>query len=451
MPEPLPTGDPDRISKEEIVALTDKILQSKAFANSAALRRILEYIVRKGLVSPAEPIKEYSIATEVLGRSEDFDPKTDNIVRVQMHRLREKLEEYYQNEGNEERVRISVPRGHYTPEYARNSEPRTDLTDSETRPAPRARGSRLDLRWIAILALVFSNVVVVFSFIRHDTLRRQAILALSLRSLWQPFFSHVDPPLVVFANPAFLVGKHGNLYRYSSPDVISMAMGTRVSTLDDQYGLPAVSREAGPLYYFDSYTGTGELVAAADVARFLTAQRERFVIERSRLVSDAQIARNNVIFLGGNKEDRLLRRFPVEEELVFEPPPPGEYAVGSYIKDLNPPNGSPPTYHLQLAPRTGAIQRDYALISLVPNVSPGRFVLDLAGLTTLGTQAAAEFVTSEPDMAEFAHMLGSSGNLKLSSPFFQALLVVTVRDGVPLDAHCVLVRELKESIGNPTN
>src|SRR5271163_305655 len=51
------------------------------------------------LTAPGIPIKEYQIATEVLGRSTDFDPQLDSMVRVQAGRLRVKLTEYYGTDG----------------------------------------------------------------------------------------------------------------------------------------------------------------------------------------------------------------------------------------------------------------------------------------------------------------------------------------------------------------
>lgn len=446
MPEILATRRQPDISDEEILASLQRILQSEVFSHSASLRHALEFAVRHSLASPGEPIKEYSVATEVFGRTNDFDPKADNIVRVQMHRLREKLDNFYLKEGQGNQIRIIIPRGQYSPEYARSSPdtqpPTTDIPQAPEVPS-KLKNGRVNALWIAIVASVISIVLLTVGLLWNRGVKQPVTLAQPFRSLWQPFFSPGSQPLIVFANPAFLVDKRGDMYRYSSPDVLSMAMGTRVPTLNNQNSFPAGRAEGGPFYYFDSYTGSGELMAASYIDRFLTLHGESFVIERSRLVSDAEIIRNNVIFLGGNKEDRLLRKLPFQQELIFEPPSPNEYPVGSYIEDINPPAGHPATYHLQLDPATGAIQVEYGLISLLPNVSMHHYVLDLGGLTTLGTQAAAMFVTSRREMALLEEMRASSGDAKAYSPFFQALLEIRVRDGVPLDAKCVLVRGLK--------
>lgn len=436
-----------RPSNQDILASLQRILESRTFSHSTTLRKALEFVVRTSIDAPHEPIKEYSVATEALGRGSGFDPKVDNVVRVQMHRLREKLEDFYREEGHGEQFRIIIPRGQYSPEYVKSSsnEPPSaeGLPKSANPPGKPLKSRRVIMLWAAIVVLVVSNAFFAGTLLTSKTVERATTLAPSLKSFWRPFLSSNDEPLIVFANPALLVDKQGNMYRYNSPDILSMAMGTRVSGLTAGNALLGTSHEDGPFYYFDSFTGTGELVAATDITHFLTLHGQHYVIERSLLASDEEIMRKNVIFLGGNKEDRLLGKLPLQQELLFEPPPPNKYAMGSYIRDLDPPPGHPSTYHLQLDPKTGAIVVGYALISLLPNFSANRYVLDVGGLTTLGTQAAAKFATSKYYMTGLEQMLGPSAFRTGRTPYFQALLQISVRDGVPLKGKCILIHKLK--------
>ena len=262
------------------------------------------------------------------------------------------------------------------------------------------------------------------------------------KPLWDPFVASNGSPLIVYANPAFLVSTRGNFYFYDPPTILSMPMGSRVSSLGNQDTHPGRSEESGPFYYFDSYTGSGELVAAARISEFLTSYGGHFLIKRSRIVSYEDVKNQNVIFLGGTGQDQILRNLPFSQELVFVSAPPDQVPMGSYIKDLNPAPGHPDAYRLQTDPSTGAIQVEYGLINLLPGVSPGREALVLAGITTLGTQAAADFVTSERSMALLEGMRAALPSAKAHSPYLQAVLEVEVRDGVPLDVKCVLVRDL---------
>jgi hypothetical protein len=248
--------------------------------------------------------------------------------------------------------------------------------------------------------------------------------------------------LIVYANAAFLVSTRGNFYLYDPPTLLSMPMGSRVATLANQDVHAAKEDEAGPFYYFDSYTGSGELVAAARIGEFLARYGEPFLIKRSRIASYEDIRNQNVIFLGGTGQNLILRNLPLQQELVFVSAPPDQVPMGSYIQDLNPPPGHPAAYRLQMDPSTGAIQVEYGLINLLPGVSAGHNVLILAGITTLGTQAAEDFVTSERYMAILERMRAALLPSKSRPAFFQALLEVEVRDGVPLDVKCLLVRDL---------
>jgi predicted ATPase len=59
------------------------------------------------------PLNEYTLGVDVFDRGESFDPSVDNIVRVQVRRLRSKLGKYYAFEGQADSLIIDVPRGRY--------------------------------------------------------------------------------------------------------------------------------------------------------------------------------------------------------------------------------------------------------------------------------------------------------------------------------------------------
>src|SRR5262249_25336235 len=63
---------------------------------------------------------EYNIGVEVLGRPPGFDPSNDAGARVEVHRLRRQLQEYYEHEGAYRKLRIIIPIGHYVPAFVPN-------------------------------------------------------------------------------------------------------------------------------------------------------------------------------------------------------------------------------------------------------------------------------------------------------------------------------------------
>jgi hypothetical protein len=76
------------------------------------------------------------------------------------------------------------------------------------------------------------------------------------------------------------------------------------------------------------------------------------------------------------------------------------------------------------------IAEDYAVIALYPGVYQPLRVMILAGTTTIGTQAAVEFVCRETEVQKLVARAGVS---KTGEVFpFEAVIQVKVSHGVPV-------------------
>lgn len=95
------------------------MLQSPLLARAPSLRRFLSYICEESFAGRADDLKEYSIAVEALGRPHEFDVSKDSIVRVEAHKLRKRLREYYEGEGADQEIVIDIPAGQYAPRFSR--------------------------------------------------------------------------------------------------------------------------------------------------------------------------------------------------------------------------------------------------------------------------------------------------------------------------------------------
>src|ERR1051326_3467499 len=87
----------------------EKILASTPFGGAARSSRLLRFLVERTIAGQADQLKEYTIGTEALGRKESFDPRIDPIARVEVSRLRSRLEQYYATEGRTDPVAIVLP------------------------------------------------------------------------------------------------------------------------------------------------------------------------------------------------------------------------------------------------------------------------------------------------------------------------------------------------------
>lgn len=112
-PQDLPPG----VSSTDIWSAVEGILRSPTMSGCARLSQLLSFVVASTLRGEAEQLKETTIGVYVFGRTPDYDPKVDTIVRSQAWRLRAKLRKYYASEGANDPLIIDIPRGHYIPVF----------------------------------------------------------------------------------------------------------------------------------------------------------------------------------------------------------------------------------------------------------------------------------------------------------------------------------------------
>ena len=162
------------------------VLASGIFARAPRQAKLLEYICREYFKGRGSQIKEYNLATEVLGRPSEFDQSRDAIVRVEFYRLRKKLKDYYEGEGVHHALRVEVQSGQYVPQFVPNDALPHDAvpyriesglaasllpgctefaelgTDSLTTPASRAAGRSRRAGLIALAGTLVVALAAVF-------------------------------------------------------------------------------------------------------------------------------------------------------------------------------------------------------------------------------------------------------------------------------------------------
>ncbi|MEP7365759.1 MAG: DUF5050 domain-containing protein [Acidobacteriota bacterium] len=100
-----------------IRAQVERILADPKFVSATRLAGFLRFVVEEELAGRGDEVKEYVIGVGAYGKGESYDPRTDPTVRVDAHKLRARLEEFYRESGRNDPIEISIPKGTYVPRF----------------------------------------------------------------------------------------------------------------------------------------------------------------------------------------------------------------------------------------------------------------------------------------------------------------------------------------------
>jgi hypothetical protein len=117
------------MNPEHLKILAERIRSSGVLGRSELMQRLFDFLVECSAAGKVP--KEIELAIDVFGKDADFEVAHDAMVRVYMHKLRKKLEEYYADAGRNETVRLTVPRGEYRLVFEESPAP-IEATSTET-------------------------------------------------------------------------------------------------------------------------------------------------------------------------------------------------------------------------------------------------------------------------------------------------------------------------------
>lgn len=413
-------------ASEECLRQTQRILQSVAFVNASTLKQLLQFLASRALDdSQRDPLKEYTIGVEAFGRPPDFDPKTDTIVRVQIHRLRQKLKEYYDSEGIRDPILVEIPKGHYLPTFELQSATSISLGAREigsnlhnpisginysaakvwSAKPPGPRRLWAALASVCALAAFFALGQWVGAR-RHSgnskaiSVRDYAVGMDPVKAFWASFVGDDTTPVIAYPDAVFLLDDSNDLFRFRQG--ASDDRGAQVDPhLAHQFASnPALVSEAGALYYENGYTGAGELQAVAMLSALFGQMGIPPIVKPSRDITPVDLRQHSVILLGSSFQNVAVAHLMNAGDLVFKNPDSHLEGWRAEIINAHPREGEANEYHTERDPVTHALKIDYGIVSVQSGVVPGRHIAVLGGLDTTGTAGATMFATSESGAEE---------------------------------------------------
>jgi hypothetical protein len=189
-----------RESVDGRAAQVRRLLDSRTFHNTEVLKRLLDYLARQVLENHAGDLKEYTIGVEAFGKPVDYDPQTDSSVRVQIGKLRQKLDEYYRLEGRQDEILIELPKGHFKLEF------RQRVEDAAVRTlAPVAAMPKRSLGLPFWAAVAVAALALAYAF---RPVTGSGPWTSPVQEFWRPFVTSPRPIMVSIGAPMFV--KIGN-------------------------------------------------------------------------------------------------------------------------------------------------------------------------------------------------------------------------------------------------
>ena len=408
------------MGREQCFQQVERLTKSHSLHSSESLCKLLRYLAEHSLDHPGVALKEYQIATEVLGRPTGFDPQSDSTVRVQAGRLRVKLAEYYAHEGTDDPIVVEIPKGSYGLTFHLRAKAGVESAETARMEVVEGKVNVADSTRGWVIAVVVLSVSLAASFATSAVLlvqrtRTQLVSAPSVPAayqlFWNRFVTGSQPPWVIFSNGSF-VGRPETGMRY-----FNSATDTRS-------------------FILDHYTGVGEVLAIHQLDYVFNLLNHPLRVKRGALFTLDDAQSTDLIFVGSPSENLTLLDIPGTQEFVFQRLDSGPRKGDLAVLNVHPQPGEPKIF--LATPANQPTVEDYAVVSLLPGLDRSRSILILAGNSTFGTQAAVEFVCREDSIKELLHRLQVSKASDLKP--FEALLHVKIAHGVPVVTELVALR-----------
>lgn len=446
--------DQTPVSPSEAQAALVAILRSPQFERSERLQRFLRFICELTLTGESHRINEYLIGSEVFHRGSDYSPSEDSIVRRQAHTLRQKLQEYYAGEGQNDPIRIELPVGRYVPLFRRSpavapevvapaslvSEPQPDAVAPTAAPAIASPElQRPSRKWAYATGALVAGVLVGFLLRPVGSAKGTVpIPEPATTEIWSPWFQASGDAVICFSNPLTAVVKHfakplppdtqPPRYRLHPEDEKRMIDAFHLAPSDFVYYAPAINQ-----------TKVGEAIAGVHLTTLLAKHGVQVRTTQSRFLSWEALRKDNLILMGHSEANQwlepLLKEYPFRLVVTTDEHPRG-------IINVKPARGEPAEYKIAYSQSENEADREYALVSMIPGVDRSRRLLLINGLNSQATQIATEYMTSENTLNQLLGRLKTAAPRHTGPWYFQVVMRTEVYDKVPVRANLEAVRVL---------
>jgi hypothetical protein len=400
--------------------LVQRIVASPSFVKSPRLSGFLTYVCELSLRGEAEEINEQKIGEAVFGRSLGYDPAVDGIVRTHASRLRQRLEQYFAEEGADEPLTLAIPRGGYVPVFAVKAKSvaasvldcRQEAIDGRVqRPPERAALlNRPAARVVVFASLFFLLAGGAFLWLwRGNKLAAAGSPDTAFHPLWSRLFHAGQQSFIVPGDSALVIWQglteqHVALADYLSGDYRSI--GTPKHGVDVKTALNLAGRR---------YTSIVDLGLATRFYRLPQVQKnaDNTQVRYARDLRPNDLKTANVVLVGAQEANPWVEIFERNMNFVFY----NSLAERVFsILNRAPQDKEPAKWEAKFLDPEHKV---YGVVAFLPNLGNNGDVLILEGTSMSGTESAGDFVCDESRLRPFLETIrAKDGHI----PHFELIL-----------------------------
>ncbi len=362
---------------------------------SEPLRKLFDFLVARS--GDATAPKEVEAAAAIFGASADFDVSQDASVRVYIHRLRQKLDEYYAGPGRGDGDRLSIPKG---TGYRLIAEPIAVDGQAE---AMKPKLIAWTLPWmVATAAIVMALAAITLLWVNRPAANADALAAVRQHAPWSRLLAD-DRPITVVVGDYYIFGEIGTNgtndrlvrdYTINSPSDLDAYLM--------QHPAQAYQFMDLDLYYLPVSTA----FALRNILPILSARaadRDRIHIVQASDLTPDMIKRTNIVYVGYLSGLGLLR------EPVFLG---SRFSVGTTYDELIDNVGKHRYLSQEGEPDHGGRKlKDYGYFSTFDGPN-GNHIVIVAGTRDIAVMQTSEALADSRELASMMAMTGTDSSFE---------------------------------------
>lgn len=377
----------------------EKILKSEEFSGSNIYQSYLTYLLEAK--ANQKNLKEITIAIEFFGKSSDFNPAEDAIVRSHTYNLRKKIETYYLKEGRNDKFRVKIPKGHYDVEIVPASEERFSLKSGIIRLAHHKI-------WILITVILLFTCAA--SWIRNNSLRnnlKKYQIIDKNDPIWRDYINS-ELPILIAVGDHFFFNEDNEMF----DNLLAIRDGD-INSLNDLENLRLKYPDRNLRPADEPYFPYHSIWSLPKVLKLLYSVNQKPILRKASAISAQILDEYNIIYVGSIKTMYILRLTLSKSDFKFSISP-------HQIKYEAPDSTSSKLFKTSL--HSAGLNEDLVLALKLPG-PVGNSIFIIASFHSLGTPEIANYLIESTTREGFEQkFMDKFGKMP---QYFEALFRVT--------------------------